>query len=102
MGNYMLDVNVTRTPTGIEETATNSNVQVYPNPASDKINVNLSKINGTASVHIIDLQGRTVFQSSYDGDKLVAIPVSTISNGMYFVRIQSEQGTVTEKISINR
>jgi hypothetical protein len=103
MGNYVLEVNINRIPTGVEDlTDAAKTITVYPNPATDNININLVKTTGKTTVSIIDLQGRAVYEAPYEGSQLVSIPVSSIPNGMYFVRVQSEQGTVTEKISINR
>lgn len=103
MGSYVLDITVNRTPTNVDELSDAAKaITVYPNPATDKINIDLAKTAGAASVSIIDLQGRAVYQASHEGSQLVTIPVGAIANGMYFVRVESEQGTVTEKISINR
>ncbi|WP_276133890.1 thiol protease/hemagglutinin PrtT [Polluticoccus soli] len=103
MGDYQLEIDVTRTTTGVQELSDAARmISVYPNPATDKINIDLAKTSGKVAISIIDLQGRSVYEASHEGNQLVTIPVGAISNGMYFVRVQSEQGTITEKISINR
>ena len=101
MGDYLLEVNVTRIPTGITDVNSTNNVVVYPNPATDNININLGTVSA-AEISIIDLQGRQVSYTKHSGNQLVTLPVSILPNGLYIVRVQSEAGIVTEKISINR
>jgi hypothetical protein len=101
MGNYLLEVNVTKIPTGVADVNSSNNIVVYPNPATDNININLGTVNA-AEISIIDLQGRQVSYTKHSGNQLVTLPVGALPNGLYLVRIQSDNGTVTEKISINR
>lgn len=62
-------------------------VFIYPNPANSILNVTgLDKINDTNSFKIINMLGQIV--KSLDTDKITeTLDVSTLSKGMYFLRI---------------
>jgi hypothetical protein len=58
-------------------------IQVYPNPASNFLNI---KLKGNASLTISDLQGKTFLNSNYDG--INGIDISQLNTGIYLVTIQ--------------
>jgi hypothetical protein len=70
----------------VQETNT-FNVHVYPNPANDFINLNADiEIN---QVEIVNTNG-TVVQYYHPHHTNIKIPIDSLSNGIYFLRIQSE------------
>lgn len=84
--------------TGIQEVANNSTV-VYPNPANNVINVNsTSNING---VEIYTIAGQKVADYTANGTQ-TAISVSNLSNGMYLMKINTENGTSVQKFNVVR
>ncbi len=84
--------------TGIQEVANNSTV-VYPNPANNVINVNsTSNING---VEIYTIAGQKVANYTANGTQ-TAISVSNLSNGMYLMKINTENGTSVQKFNVVR
>ena len=86
----------------IKEKVIDYNVTLFPNPASDILNVRIStqtSVNDNVTISLIDALGRTV--NSF-GDKLIgksaqfSMDVSELKNGMYFLRIQSKTGLITK------
>jgi len=78
-------------------------IDVFPNPASDYLNVALDEsLAEDSNVQIIDMQGRLV--KSFDSDNgLIDLSVSEIPVGMYLLKVQIEGGrTATGKIVIQR
>lgn len=75
----------------------NSSFRIYPNPASDIIfietpNDNLSEVN------VYDILGKNVLsQSKLNGNSL---DISTLTNGVYFVKVNAEGNSITKKIII--
>lgn len=50
-------------PVGIEEVASaNANLDVYPNPFSDAVNISLKGISGKAQVELLSMDGRVLLQ----------------------------------------
>lgn len=93
---------------GLEEVSTNEvSMTIYPNPAKDNatLDINLDQ-NSVASIKVIDLMGRNVIdlgtKSMKAGQNTIELNTSNLNNGMYFVKVASDNGVVTKKISINR
>ncbi len=84
-------------PTAItENTITNNEMLLYPNPASEEINLVLDEKKATKNVvvKIIDYEGKTIIKESttiHDGK--LKMNVSQLPHGIYLFRIQSENST---------
>ncbi len=82
--------------TAIED-VTNFKVAIYPNPASDMINVDVQE---RSDLILINSVGQIVHRSIMEKGKNT-INISDVPQGMYFVRITSESGQeATHKIVI--
>ncbi len=82
--------------TGIENNQVSvfGDVVLYPNPATDVVNIEYSLNNsGNVSIEVLDIQGRSLglgFNENQNaGQQLVQLNVNNLSDGMYFVRITS-------------
>lgn len=75
---------------GIGDVENGSAVAVYPNPVEDVLNVNAE---GLRNVEVMDMSGRLVMSSTN-----AQVNVSTLSNGLYMVRVVSENGVTVKKI----
>lgn len=73
-----------------------SQFSVYPNPATNVINVN-GKSPITA-ITMTDINGRTVSQNVYDAVTNAEINISNLSSGVYMMNITSSEGIATKKI----
>ena len=70
-------------------------IKIYPNPAGDRINIEYGNGIEIQTLHIYNLVGQIVLsQSSNLHD---AINVSSLQTGHYFIKLESAQGTATEK-----
>ena len=85
--------------TALNETEYHPNsIMVYPNPASDQINIALQKpVSGTIS--ILDVQGRTLISTNIYGIT-TNLQVSELTTGMYILQISSDTLSLTQKINI--
>jgi hypothetical protein len=68
----------------------------YPNPVSDKLEIATDNASGlNADIDILNGQGQVVVKKKISGvSQLVRINVSSLSTGVYFMRISSADGTV--------
>lgn len=69
-----------------------SNVSIYPNPVKDVINIKGER----GILSILDINGRTI--RSLNHNELSVIDLSEFNSGIYFVKVESEKGSFTEKI----
>ena len=75
------------------------NVSVYPNPANNVLNINAnSNIN---RVEVYNMMGQMV--GMYDvNDMNTQINTTSFANGVYMVKIETENGTSTKKFTVAR
>lgn len=73
-------------------------VNVYPNPATEVINIAFEAENTTYSLNITDAQGRIVHTKNYSnlsGGQILSVPVSKFTAGNYFINLSKEGETFT-------
>jgi hypothetical protein len=74
------------------ENFTNSNiVSLYPNPVKDILNIDILD-NTISSIKVYDLQGKLILE-----DTNTTINVNHLSNGIYIVKVVTEEGEFTKK-----
>ena len=78
----------------------NAGVKVYPNPASDFLNV-VNEKGRISTVEIINLNGQVV-QTSQKGRSASAakLDVNALPAGIYFVRITTDEGIINKKVTL--
>ncbi len=82
---------------GIEETGSSRwNVEVFPNPASTDVTVRVSR---PSTLTLLDLQGRTVIPSTTVNTQF-PIRKSQLAPGTYFLRVTTDNNTMTKKLVI--
>ncbi|WP_438961157.1 T9SS type A sorting domain-containing protein [Nonlabens sp.] len=71
----------------VEESA----VKLFPNPATNEIN--LQSVNAGMSNYIIyDMSGKNVGRNSSLQDNKMTIPIHQLSNGVYFIKVELQNG----------
>ncbi len=74
---------------------------VYPNPATSEITVSLGGIRAS-EIKITDLFGNLIHKENVNSGMKTEIDISDIKNGIYFLHIQTPEGTLTKKIIVQR
>lgn len=78
-------------------------LNVFPNPASDLVNVSFEANNNDFSVSLIDIQGRTIASKSFTnlvGSQLVSFSTESIAKGSYIVTVTSNGATTTKNVVV--
>jgi hypothetical protein len=86
--------------TGEEETNFTQFGEIYPNPANDKININLPPSSLPARVTLINTLGQTVYSSEITKPSSV-IDAGSMQSGLYIIDITSSR-SIRRKIVIER
>jgi hypothetical protein len=99
-GKYLLKLsNITRSSASAIQFLSLAGARVFPNPASDMVNVDLSGPGASASsVSLTDVQGRQVYHADLAGLQQFSVPVSELPSGTYVLMVQTDAGVLTEKI----
>ncbi len=88
---------------GIQPITELSDFLVFPNPASDKLNVTFEAKHSNYTVMITDLIGNKVFVNQYNnlsGTQFLELPLAGIATGNYFVTIASDTETHNKMIAV--
>jgi len=102
--NWLTGVTLIWTPattTGIEENASNPSISVAPNPSNGIFNVDFKNAN---NIKVFNALGVLVYdekiEQTAEGTK--AIDLSNFSNGMYFINVSNEKGSINHKVILNK
>lgn len=83
-------------PMGLSKKISNSDLKVYPVPASELVYFELSNEYEIESVNLLDLNGNIIIQDLKEKE----INVSTLNNALYLLQIQTNKGLISQKISV--
>jgi len=90
--------------TGVSSLSNSENIQLFPNPASDKITISSGKsIQSNVLVNIVDVAGRiahTVSFNNLTANAHQSIDISKLAKGVYFVKINSANSEMIEKLVV--
>jgi hypothetical protein len=76
-----------------------SEMAVYPNPFTDEVTVETGRnINGTLSVRLTDMNGRTVFSKTYSAAQAIQIDLGSLDAGAYLMVVEMEGKSLTRMI----
>ena len=78
-------------------------MNVYPNPASENINVTFEAMNSEYVITVLDIQGRTIASkvlTGVNGAQEVAFATENMAKGSYIVRIASNGFSATKNVVV--
>ena len=84
---------------GISENSKNETIEVYPNPSSSSLTIDLSALNNReVKIQIMDLQGRVEqrIENKSTLTKMV-VNIGDFSKGIYFIDVISKDATIRRK-----
>ncbi|MCC6690813.1 MAG: T9SS type A sorting domain-containing protein [Bacteroidia bacterium] len=90
--------------TGVDNSTGSNPIQIYPNPANDKLNIALHlEADQTGSIFIYDLTGKLMLTSVLTGSNNSEVSTSLLSDGLYIYKVAINDSPVsTGKLSIIR
>lgn len=94
-------------PTGIDDPITRFGFNITPNPARDQVTMDISlDVSSEVRIDAVDISGRTVgtiFNGTLQaGSNNLQWNVSSLSEGVYFVKLSSPAREVTKKVVVIR
>ena len=87
-----------------EKINSNTDVQLYPNPAKDILNIKIEEkiFEENVSLIIYNSIGEKVFEKNAINKKLIQIPIRHLTNGQYFLIIKNENDTYFSKFIVQK
>jgi len=82
----------------------NVDVNIYPNPASSYINVEVAAEDAqTFNASVVDMMGKTVYTDQFGhngGTESYKIPVNNLAKGIYFLHLENANGSHVQKFIV--
>lgn len=80
---------------GMDEVV-NGDLELYPNPTNDMVNVLWS--GDVQTIELVDIQGKTIETFEVSDVKTTAINLESLSSGVYMIRVTSSEGTSIHQV----
>ncbi len=81
--------------------ATKAEIKIYPNPASDYLNIDLmDRVSEITKIEIYNSMGQRVQTINSIESSMIRFDITNLENGIYFVRFESTQENMESKIFI--
>ncbi len=104
-GSITINQQVTIVGTGIETLADGTSLELYPNPATETINI---AYNGSKTqklmVRVVNVSGQIVYTDAvgqYTGQYKNTIDLSYVAKGVYFIQLITDDGLINRKIVLH-
>ena len=78
-----------------------NNIKMYPNPATDLVNISITNYVGDLKVDLFDINGRLVKTKSVDFSGNYSLDLNGLTTGVYIVKLSGSELNYSEKIVIN-
>lgn len=98
-GVYIDDISVSGLPVATNEILTNDDWVIYPNPATNMLNYEINKKTYSPQLSILNLTGDIVINKNNVLEN-GSIDISFLPSGVYFIKIQHQQGVFCKQIII--
>ncbi len=101
---YTASLNITEMEDTALEDILNKDIEIYPNPIQNDLNINLDlKENTNVAIQIMDATGKMIQQFNQQtyavGSQHLQYPVDLV-NGLYYLHIQMEDEVITKPVII--
>lgn len=83
----------------VNEISTNESVKIFPNPACNELNIEVSNKFQINSIKILDNTGKMVLNKTGNDDKIM---LDQLPEGLYFITIENENQIINKKFLIRR
>ncbi|HNW70145.1 MAG TPA: T9SS type A sorting domain-containing protein [Bacteroidales bacterium] len=87
---------------GIEAEDLSDYLNIYPNPVSEMLNINLfSNEVQTVTIELMDMQGKLIesrTEQAYTGQNSFKLDMQGMTSGIYFIRMSTKSGIYNNKI----
>lgn len=90
--------------TNINENSGLSDISIYPNPATNFINIDLTSENAqNINACVYDMSGKMLYSTTYNhagGSQIFKLPVSNLASGIYFLHLNTPTGKTIQKFIV--
>jgi hypothetical protein len=77
-------------------------IEIYPNPTKDILYINTNSDMSNASIELLDIEGRVVYNENAIKENPIKIDCSNITKGAYFLKITNNGKSISKPLIISR
>jgi hypothetical protein len=99
-GNYLMIFTGAPYVTAVTDPENTNDIHVYPNPANDILVVD-NRLSNLTEIKVLDISGKEISAQTITSGKNT-LDISTLKNGIYFLKIMSEPKLVMKKFVVAR
>ncbi|NRD20858.1 Omp28-related outer membrane protein [Winogradskyella eckloniae] len=89
----------------VQEVSGIDSIKLYPNPATDKLNIGIEAGNGNYNITVTDMLGRRVINTAFEGvfgNQNIELPVSQLNAGHYMLTINNGINSYSSKFIVSK
>ena len=84
--------------TKIDDIINNALINIYPNPTSNLITIDLKKISKVDQLTLFDARGRVAYQAENISKKMITIDMTKMSKGIYTIQSIIDGKAITHRV----
>ena len=98
------EINYFTSPVNIKEVENINDLSIYPNPASDKLNVKFNTLtDDNFDITIYNVTGQAVYKetlNNFMGSYYNELNINDFAQGVYLMQVKSSKGAITRKVVV--
>lgn len=98
--NQMYNAIKTNITVGIAEDVATPSVQLFPNPASDRLTIDLGSVQENVAITLVDMAGKAISTATATDMQTLEIATRDFPVGVYIVEIQATDFVAREKLVV--
>jgi hypothetical protein len=83
---------------GINENNFFNDISIYPNPTNNLVNINLGEGSSSVNLNLTSIDGKVIYESNINTEKIVTINLNNNSKGVYFLRVSNDKNHKVFKV----
>lgn len=87
---------------GIMENTATLNLNLFPNPVTNNLTINLGSPNKNVELNIIDITGKIIYTVTINEAQKFEVNTKDFTAGIYAVQVKTENFTVTKKLIVTK
>ena len=86
----------------VDISSSNISTKLYPNPANNKVKLEIEGLNEDTEVNLYDINGRKLMNKFIKANqKVLEIDISKLVKGIYNIRIENDKISISRKLIVN-
>ena len=99
----IMDIEIDADPSvSVKQLAGHVEVNIYPNPVQNTLHILLkSSVKSYTEISLLDMMGQTLIHNmigDFSNDKQLSIDMNDLPNGLYFVKVQTDDQFMIRKV----